>query len=323
MNFAAKVGNVLAVALVVIGARAEAEESILTQQHDLGRARSSEPQYYQMDVEIIARASDGSKAKVETYSMRIVGKPASHSVGKTDTWTCAWFALKNGEAPKVTIPALVEWSYDFNRSVGIDEHGQVLGIPHAKFEGLINSQGNELDALAAYQVYNQFVLFHAFVDKFAAPDPEGGKGIQDLKRIGEKIAFDEFSDGLPLAVGLSIKEGSVFRPGVETLEFKGLSLVTGKRCALLGVDGGEGSYTMIIEVSPGAHAETVGGTRYFGDLFVDLESNWLKKADITVVDVTETSFGGNVVANTTLESRYRIRAVDSDQGPAPVATRPE
>ncbi len=313
----------VAVTLVVIGFRAEAEESILTQKYDLGRERSSEPQYYHMDVEIITRASDGSKAKIETYSMRLMGKPASLSVGKADTWTCGWFALKIGEGPEVTIPAMVGWSYDFNRSVGIDEHGQVLGIPHAKFEGLIDSQGKKLDALVAYQVYNQFVQFHAFVDKFAAADPEGGTGIQDLKSIGERIVFDEFSDGLPLTVGSTIKEGSVYRPGVETLEFKGLSLVAGKPCALLGVDGGEGSYTMIIEVAPAVNVETVGGTRYFGDICVDLASNWLKKADITVVDVTETSIGGKVVANTTLESQYRIRANDRGRGSAHGATEKE
>ena len=80
---------------------------------------------------------------------------------------------------------------------------------------------------------------------------------------------------------------------------------------------------MIIEVSPGLNAETVGGTRYFGDLYLDLESNWLKKAKITVVDVTETSIGGKVVANTTLESRYTIRANERGRGPAHGATERE
>ena len=40
-----------------------------------------------------------------------------------------------------------------------------------------------------------------------------------------------------------------------------------------------------------------------------VESMWLKKAEITVVDVTETSIGSQVVANTTLESHYYIRAM--------------
>jgi hypothetical protein len=289
---------------LVVGFKAEGEESILTQQYDLGKERSSEPQNYHMDVEIITRASDGSRAKIETYSMRLMGKPASLFAGKADRWTCAWFTLKIGKDPKVSVPAMEGWSYEFNKSVGIDEHGQVMGIPHTKFESLTDNKDKKLDALVAYQVYNQFVQFHAYVDHFAIPDPDGGTGIQDLKRIGERIILDEFSDDLPLAVGLTIKEGSIYKPGVETLEFKGLSVVDGKPSALLGVDGGEGSYTMVTNVN----TKTVGGTRYFGDIYVDLASMWLKKAEITVVDVTETSIGDKVVANTTIESHYRIRA---------------
>ena len=298
-----------AVTFMAVGFEAEGEESILTQQYDLGKERSLELQYYHMDIEIIARASDGSRANVETYSMRLKGKPGNLSAGMADRWTCAWFELKIGEDPEVTVPAMAGWSYDFNRSVGIDNHGQVLGIPHAKFESLTDDKGKKLDALVGYQVYNQFVQFHAYVDHFAAPTLEGGKSIQDLKRIGDRIVFGGFPEDLPLDVGLIIKEGSIYKGGEETLEFKGLSVVNGKPCTLLGVDGGEGSYTMVIEVMPNVNANTVGGTRYFGDIYVDLASMWLKKAEITVVDVTETNIGGQVVANTTLESHYMIRAL--------------
>ncbi len=298
-----------AITFMAVGFEAESGESILTQQYDLGKERSLGLQYYQMDVEIITRASDGSRANAETYSMRLMVKPGNLSAGKADRWTCAWFALKIGEGSEVTVPAMEGWSYDFNRGVGIDEHGQVMGIPHAKFESLTDNKGKKLDAVVGYQVYNQFVQFHAYVDGFANPDLEGGKGIQDLKSIGDRIVFDEFPEDLPLAVGLIIKEGSIYKAGEETLEFKGLSVVDGKPCVLLGVDGGEGSYTMVIEVMPNVNAKTVGGTRYFGDIYVDLASMWLEKAEITVVYVTETSIGSQVVANTTLESHYRIRAM--------------
>jgi hypothetical protein len=262
-----------------------------------------------MDVEIITRASDGSRANVETYRMRLTGTPGDLSAGKADKWTCTSFALTTGDGPEVTVPALEGWSYDFDRSVAIDEHGQVLGIPHAKFETLTDNNGNELDAIVAYQVYNQFVQFHAYVDQIATADLEGGKGIQNLKSIGDTVVLDDFSEDLPLTVGLIIREGSVYKPGEETLEFKGLSVVDGEPSALLGIDGGEGSYAMVIETMPNLNAETVGGTRFFGDLYVDLVSMWLKKAEITVVDVTETSIRGNVVANTTIESHYSIRAM--------------
>ena len=298
-----------AVTFMAVGFEADGEESILSRQYDLGKERSLELQYYRMNVEIIARAGDGSRANVETYSMRLMGKPGKLSAGMADRWTCTWFKLKMGEDPEVTVPAMEQWSYDFNRGVGIDDHGQVLGIPHAKFESLTDDKGKKLDALVGYQVYNQFVQFHAYVDGIAAPALEGGEGIQDLKRIGDRIVLGGFPEDLPLDVGLAIKEGSTYKDGEKTLEFNGLSVMDGSPCALLGVDGGEGSYTMIIEVMPDVNATTVGGTRYFGDIYVDLASMWLKKAEITVVDVTETSIGGQVVANTTIESHYRIRAL--------------
>ena len=222
---------------MIVGFQAESEESILTQEYDLGKERSLGPQYYQMNVEIITRASDGSRAKVETYIMRLSGKPGNLSAGIADRWTCAWFALKLGDSSEVTIPAMKGWTYDFNREIGIDEHGQVMGISHTKFESLMDNKGKKLDPLVGYQVYNQFVQFHAYVDQFATPDLEGGKGIQDLKSIGDRIVFDEFSEDLPLAVGLIIKEGSIYKAGDETLDFKGLSIVGGKPCALLGIMG--------------------------------------------------------------------------------------
>lgn len=292
-----------------VGIEMESVESVLVQQYDLGEERSSDSQQYQMDVEIITRAGDGSTANIETYSMNMVGEPIALSTEETVRWTCNWFKLQLGEAAEIAVPSLEGWSYEFSRGVGIDEFGQVLGIPHEKFESLTDNEGTELEAIVGYQIYNQFVQFHAFVDELGTPDLSGDSGIQDLVHIGESIVLDDFTEDLPIAVGLGIKEGSIYRPGVETIEFKGLSVVDGRSSALLGIDGGEGSFTMVIEVMPNMDAITVGGTRYFGDLYVDLTSMWLRKAMITVVDVTETSIGGNVVANTTLESRYRIRAI--------------
>lgn len=304
--------NVCIIVITIImgyGVEVVGQEQLLSKQFDLNKERSLEPQHYEMVVEIIARASNGSRANVETYSMSLMCTPGDMSSGKSDAWTCSNFTVKLGENPAVTIPSLEGWSYDFDRGVGIDEHGQVMGISHSAFEDLVDNHGNKLDAIVAYQVYNQFVQFHAYVDQFAAADLEGSKGIQDLKRIGDRVVFDEFTEDLPLTVGLIIKEGSVYKPGKETLNFKGLSLVDDKSCVLLGIDGGEGSYTMIMEIMPDMNAKTVGGTRYFGDIYVDLASMWLTKAEITVVDVTETSMGGNVIDNSTIESHYTIRKI--------------
>ena len=305
-----KITQVLLVMILLTAAfEAGCQESILTKKYDFSKERSLEQQYYEMDVEIITRAGDGSRANVESYSMHIMGEPATLPSGISGRWTCSNFSIKLGENPEVTIPAMEGWHYDFNRSVAIDEHGQVMGIPHEKFENLVDHHGNKLEAIVAYQVYNQFVQFHAYVDLFAVADPEGGKGIQDLQFIGDMTILDDYSEDLPLNVGLIIQEGSIYRPGLETIDFKGLSYLEGKSCALLGIDGGEGAYTMIMEVMPNLNATTVGSTRIFGDLYVDIETMWLIKAEITVIDVTETSIGGNVVANTTIESHFSIRSL--------------
>jgi hypothetical protein len=66
-----------------------------------------------------------------------------------------------------------------------------------------------------------------------------------LKKIGDKIvhaaAFSE--PKLNLA-------GSFFKNGEITLEFKGLSRVNGKSCALIGYDSGESSFKMVVNPIP-------------------------------------------------------------------------
>ena len=56
----------------------------------------------------------------------------------------------------------------------------MFGIDHAKFENLVDANGQPLPVDKAYYVYNAFIDFHAFCNVFAEP-MAGGKGIQDLK----------------------------------------------------------------------------------------------------------------------------------------------
>ena len=121
--------------------------------------------------------------------------------------------------------------------------------------------------------------------------------IRDLRRIGDRIVTPSSQEELPLSVGLGIGEGSVFIAGDQSLEFKGLSVVNDAPCVLLGEDAGEGRFTMFIEVMPNVMAKTVGGTRVTGDVYVDLDSLWLQKTEITVIDVTETSLGDQIIDN--------------------------
>lgn len=93
----------------------------------------------------------------------------------------------------------------------------------------------------------------------------------------------------PINLGATFLDGSIFKHGVSTLEFKGLSIVDGATCALVRFDERGGGYVMRMQPMPLLREKTVGGTYYSGDLEIDLESCWVKKATVSVTDITTTT----------------------------------
>ena len=163
----------------------------------------------------------------------------------------------------------------------------MFGIDHAQFEKLVDAKGQPIPADKAYHVYNAFIDFHAFCNVFAEP-AAGGKGIQDLKTIGQKIVHAAAFTEPPVNLGSSVKEGSTFKNGEVTLELKGLSLVDDAACALLAYDSGESSFQMTITPMPNMEVRTVGSSHYKGDIHVDLATRWVRKATMNEWVVTET-----------------------------------
>jgi hypothetical protein len=259
-----------------------------------------ETQYYHMERVIVVRADDGTRQSVERYSLRLMVEPDGQSAGETAKYTCVGFTLQKDDGPEATIPALEGWSHEIARGMEIDEQGLLFGVPDAKFQGLTDSNGEILEPIVAYQVKDLFVGFHSFT-AFADPDKEG-KGIQDLKRIGDKIV-DESA-----GVETSILEGSTFKSGEVTLEFKGVSVVGGATCAILHVDSGDGSFIMAFS-HEGMEVKTVGGTHYWADIYLDLASKWVKKSEVIVVDMTKTTTGDQVLATSVVETTTIIKAV--------------
>jgi len=101
----------------------------------------------------------------------------------------------------------------------MDERGPMFGIQHSKFEDVVDSLGNKLPVGICYAVYNNFIDFHSFNDMFARP-LRFGKGIQDLKAIGQRIVHAAAHIEAPVNLGAGIKSGSVFPqwrgyPGTE------------------------------------------------------------------------------------------------------------
>jgi hypothetical protein len=93
----------------------------------------------------------------------------------------------------------------------------------------------------------------------------------------------------PVHMGSLADTGSTFENGQVTLALKGTSVVTGSRCALLAFDSGESSFHMTVHPVPGMAIDVVGGSHYWGDLYVDLATQWLRKATMSELVVSETS----------------------------------
>ncbi len=259
--------------------------------YDLGGARKTEVQYFRMETVVVHIGFDGKRTGTETFYLALKCVPAALSGKDGDEYTCKDFRYKINDGAEATIPALAGWSYVFTLTAsGKDEKGQVLGIPHAKFENLTDSAGKKLPTNVTYFVYNAFIDFHGFNDIFARPAPEG-RGIQDLTRIGQRVIHSAAFSEPPVNLGAGIKEGSVFRNGEVSLEFKGLGVVDGAACALVAYDSGESTLKMIVAMG-NADIVTTGGSEYKGDLWIDLATRWVRKVTMDEFVVTQTAVPG-------------------------------
>lgn len=265
------------------------DDSILRRTFDLAGPRSRDPQLYEMETRVLTYAPDGKRVNTDVLKLRLKYTPAPEAGKEADRYTCLRFTVQFGTGPEVEVPAMAGWSYPFQpTATGIDEKGQVFGIEHAKFEKLVDANGQPLPVDKKYFVYNSFIDFHAFCNVFAEP-AAGGKGIQDLKSIGDKIVHAAAFTEAPVNLGAGIKEGSTFKNGEVTLEFKGLSLVDGAACALMTYDSGESSFQMLMNPMPNMEVRSVGSSHYKGDVHIDLATRWVRKVTMDELVVAEST----------------------------------
>ena len=243
---------------------AAGNDAILKQTFDLGAERSAEVQYFVMTSKSTNYALDGTRLGTDTMRLRLKCVPAGVDGRQVDQYTCAELTIEFAGAAEVSLPALRNWTYDFGSSdTGIDDKGQVFGIDHSKFDNLTDANGKPVAPDKPYLIYNAFIDFHAFCNVFACPVTEG-KGIGDLKRIGDRIVHSAaFSEG-PVHLGRHVAKGSTFTNGEITLEFRGLSMVDGHACALVAYDSGDSSFQMQIQPMPNMETRVVGGSHYQG-----------------------------------------------------------
>lgn len=261
-------------------------KSVLETEFDFSGKPVLKIQYFTMESIMNSFAPDGKKAETLTLKLKLKAVPAGIAKKQFDEYTCLSFKIQYGDSLEVAIPELTNWTYGFNP--GLDSTGQVFGIDHQKFNNMKDERGEMLRQDYSYHVYNCFIDFHAFCNVFTQPTTEG-KGIQHLKKIGQKIIHASANSQPPTHLGENIAEGSFFKNGEITLQFKGLSLVNNEECAIFGVDSGESAFKMIIEMSENFKVVTVGGSHYQGDIYKSLESGWVQKVCFSEMVVSETT----------------------------------
>lgn len=279
---------------------------------DLAGDRTPQVQYFLMETQFVSIGFDGKRTGIVRYTAKLKCVPAPISGKGGDEYTCREFQLRIGEGEAVMIPSLAGWSYVFSMGTGIDEKGQVFGIPHSKFENIADSRGNKLPPVIRYAVYNNFIDFHAFNDAFARP-AAGGQGIQDLKSVGQKIVHAASFTAPPTNLGSGIKEGSFFRNGEVTLVFKGVSTVDGAACAIVGFDSGESTLKMIMPLAEDKEIVTTGGSEYIGDLYIDLATHWLRKVTLDEFVVTQTTIPGPMPKTDSYTVRHLLMRLISQE----------
>ncbi len=275
----------MAFCVITSALNAQSAKSRLQQTFDLAGKRSQVTQYFLMESRLINYALDGKRIGTTIYRLRLKCTPAELANKTGDEYTCVRFTVQQGNGAEIEIPALKNWIYIFHEPE-TDEKGQLFGIEHGKFENLTDSAGKPLPSDQTYHVYNAFIDFHSFCNVFAER-AANGSGIQDLKRIGQKIVHASAFSEPPVNLGSTILPGSSFKNGQITLEFKGLSVVNGNECALIEYDSGESSFKMLLQPTPEMQIQTVGSSHYFGDIYKDLSTNWVQKVTMTEFVVAE------------------------------------
>ena len=263
----------------------------LNKNYNLAGERTKEPQFFILTTTLIKYNLDGTRAGKDILKLYLKCSPEETEGENVYKYTCAKFSITSGSTPETTIPALKNWSYLFGKDRGYDEKGQVFGIDHAKFENLTDNNGQPIEPGISYWIYNSFIDFHGFCNTFAEPSP-GGKGIQDLKRINDKIVHAAANSEPPVNLGTNVEEGSYFKNGEITLDFTGLSIVNNSVCAIVNFDSGESSFKMIMKPMPNMEITTIGSSHYKGNIYLNTQTFWVEKVVMDEFVLSETTVPG-------------------------------
>jgi hypothetical protein len=252
---------------------------------DLSSDRKREAQYFLMDTRYIHFGLNGKRLGTESYLLKLQYIPKTSSGENVDEYRCSELQIQTNDCAPVTIPQLRNWTYVFNPALSAP--GMLWGIPQDKFIKITDSVGNVLPFSVRYAIYINFIDFHSINNIFSRP-MKFGKGIQDLKEVGQRIVHPATFMEAPVNFGAEIKPGSIFQNGKVSLELKGISIIEGAPCAIIAYDAGESKLKMILPISIDQESVTEGGSQYMGDIYVDLTTRFVRKATLDEYMVTET-----------------------------------
>ncbi|MFC1960031.1 hypothetical protein ACFLYO_04930 [Chloroflexota bacterium] len=286
----------------------------LRPEYDLAGQRSMETHYYHVETRLAIHSNKGVLKSDDVYRQRLMVEPGGGGDGVADKLTCVRTYVQRGDGPEVTIPALQGFSYEVNKDdlddEDLDEQGRLFGIPEDIFAELTDSTGAKLPIEVAYQIYSLVMYYPAHVD-YAEPSSEG-KGIQHLKRIGDKITLDAAFAETPIPGSLA-GEGSVWKNGEVTLEFTGLGIIDEATCAIVSFDQGVCSWVMPMTLMPIMRLKTIGVSFYRGDIYLDLASRWVRKLKMTLAETTVTSMWGVPIERAVPRTDLLIRNISQDE----------
>lgn len=273
---------------------------------DLSGNRKRAPMAFEMETKYVHFGPSGKRNTVESYLLKLQFTPQDSAAKSADNYRCSELVMTPQEGPTFSVPELSNWNYIFDlTSSGADGRGPMWGIPRERFSDLTDGAGAQLPFSVRYAMYTCFIDFHSFNDIFSRP-MKFGRGIQDLKEIGQKIVHPASFIEAPISFLEEVKPGSTFKNGQVTLELKGLSLVDGAPCAVVAYDAGESSLRMVVADSSGKDAVTEGGDQYKGDIYVDLATLWVRKATLEEYLLDEIRTRGSPSGKTEYTTRHIV-----------------
>jgi hypothetical protein len=126
---------------ISVTAQQKKVEEVVKEKYELGGTHSKDPQNFMMQSQLVQLGPDGTRKDSTLYTLYLHCVPG-RNVEEGDEYTCTRFTVRSNSAAEVSIPALAGWKYVYNKTSNAkDEKGQVFGIDHAKFEKVVDSNG--------------------------------------------------------------------------------------------------------------------------------------------------------------------------------------